>query len=149
MTVVRVVARALGVAAAAAGVAGVVVPAGAAPTQTLGMNYSGYGCPFTPTYARPGAATTLVISTATNFTSGATFVVPSMNIRSPLPMTLSTAVTYVDLGVPASGNVAYRIDSTPTAGSSGVSCQGTIAVGATWPGVPAGPPTPTGSSGPW
>lgn len=125
---VRVLTRAFGVAAVAAGLMAVAGPAQALPIQAIGVDYSGFACPLTPVHAKAGAATTLVITTTTNFSTSTTFSIPSMNIRVTLPLAFSSQVTHVDLGVLRPGSVQYRIDAPPMTGSYGWSCQGAIDV---------------------
>lgn len=105
--------------------------AAAAPApavQSIGLTYSGFSCPLNPTLAKSGADTTLIITTATNFTMQTVFEVPSRNIRTPLPLAFSAINTHVHLGMLEPGSIAYRIVAPPMTGSYGWSCQGEFRV---------------------
>jgi len=100
-------------------------------TQTVGLDYSGFSCPLQPVLAVPDIDTTLALTTDTNFTSDAAFVIPSLHIRVPLPFTPTSTLRYVPLGPLRRGSIPFEIDAPPMTGSYGPSCHGVFAVGLT------------------
>jgi hypothetical protein len=93
-------------------------------TQTVEVAYSGFSCPTSPVVAVSATDVRLVLDTTTNFTPGVFLVIPSRNVRIPVPVAFGTVQTATNIGPLPAGLVPFQIDAPPALGSYGASCRG-------------------------